>query len=40
LEGATRIFVAAGEADEGAKVAVEFNGGEGSVCGWVEGVDI
>lgn len=40
LEGAARVFVAAGQADEGAEVAVEFDGGEGRVRGWMEGVDV
>jgi hypothetical protein len=40
LEGAARVFVVAGEADEGAEVAVEFDSGEGRVRGWVERVDV
>jgi hypothetical protein len=40
LEGAARVFVAAGEADERAEVAVEFDGGDVRVDGWVEGVDV
>jgi hypothetical protein len=40
LEVRTGVFVAAGDAGEGAEVAVEFDGGEGGVGGGVEGVDV